>query len=50
MAFKREALRLVKAGQAASVTARVLGVPKQTLSYRVRLAAKVRCTVLDSAR
>jgi transposase-like protein len=30
--FKLEAVRLVKAGQEASVTARVLGVPKQTLS------------------
>jgi transposase len=38
--FKLEAVRLVKAGQEASVTARVLGVPKQTLSSWVRLAAK----------
>jgi transposase-like protein len=30
--FKLEAVRLVKAGQEASVTARVLGMPKQTLS------------------
>ena len=36
--FKLEAVRLVKAGQEASVTARVLGVPKQTLSNWVRLA------------
>jgi transposase-like protein len=36
--FKLEADRLVKAGQEASVTARVLGVPKQTLSNWVRLA------------
>jgi transposase-like protein len=36
--FKLEAVRLVKAGQEASVTARVLGVPKQTLSGWVRLA------------
>lgn len=36
--FKLEAARLVKAGQEASVTARVLGVPKQTLSNWVRLA------------
>ena len=36
--FKLEAVRLVKAGQEASVTARVLGVPKQSLSNRVRLA------------
>lgn len=29
--FKLEAVRLVKGGQAASVTAKVLGIPKQTL-------------------
>ena len=33
-----EAVRLVNAGQEASVTARVLGMPKQTLSNWVRLA------------
>ena len=38
--FKLEAVRLVKAGQEATVTARVLGVPKQTLSNWVRLASK----------
>ena len=38
--FKLEAVRLVKAGQEASVTARVLGIPKQTLSNWVRLAEK----------
>ena len=38
--FKLEAVRLVKAGQEASVTARVLGVPKQSLSNWVRLADK----------
>ena len=38
--FKLEALRLVKGGQEASVTARILGVPKQTLSNWVRLADK----------
>ena len=38
--FKLEAVRLVKAGQEASVTARVLGVPKQSLSNWVRLAGK----------
>ena len=38
--FKLEAVRLVKGGQEASVTARVLGVPKQTLSNWVRLADK----------
>ena len=38
--FKLEAVRLVKAGQEASVTARVLGMPKATLSNWVRLAEK----------
>jgi len=38
--FKLEAVRLVKGGQEASVTARILGVPKQTLSNWVRLAGK----------
>jgi transposase-like protein len=38
--FKLEAARVVKAGQEASVTARVLGIPKQTLSNWVRLAEK----------
>jgi transposase len=38
--FKLEAVRLVKGGQEAAVTARVLNVPKQTLSNWVRLAAK----------
>jgi transposase-like protein len=38
--FKLEAVRLVKGGQEASVTARVLDVPKQTLSNWVRLADK----------
>ena len=38
--FKLEAVRLVKAGKEASLTARVLGVPKQTLSNWVRLADK----------
>ena len=38
MEIKLESVRLVKGGQEASVTARVLGVPKQTLSDWVRLA------------
>jgi transposase-like protein len=38
--FKLEAVRLVKAGQEASVTARVLGIPKATLGNWVRLAEK----------
>ncbi len=35
--FNLESVRLVKAGQEASVTARVLGMPKATLSNWVRL-------------
>jgi transposase len=35
--FKQEAVRLVKSGQSAAVTAQVLGVPKGTLSTWVRL-------------
>ena len=38
--FRLEAVRLVKGGQEASVTARILDVPKQTLSNWVRLAKK----------
>lgn len=38
--FKLEAVRLVKGGQVASVTAKILGVPKQTLENWVRLHAK----------
>jgi transposase-like protein len=38
--FKLEAVRLVKGGQAAAVTAKVLGMPKQTLDNWVRLNEK----------
>jgi transposase-like protein len=38
--FKLEAVRLVKGGQAAAVTAKVLGIPKQTLDNWVRLNEK----------
>lgn len=38
--FKLEAVRLVKGGQAASVTAKVLGIPKANLENWVRLNAK----------
>ena len=38
--FKLEAVRLVKGGQAASVVAKVLGMPKQTLENWVRLSEK----------
>jgi transposase len=36
--FKLEAVRLVKGGQAAAVTAKVLGIPKASLSNWVRLS------------
>jgi transposase len=38
--FKLEAVRLVKGGQAVPVTAKVLGVPAQTLGNWVRLSEK----------
>ena len=38
--FKLEAVRLVKGGQEASVTVRILGIPKQMLSNWVRLAER----------
>ena len=36
--FKLEAVRLVKGGQDVGVTAKVLGMPKQTLGNWVRLS------------
>ena len=38
--FKLEAVRLVKGGQVAAVTAKILGIPKQTLENWVRLDGK----------
>ena len=38
--FKLEAVRLVKGGQATPVTAKILGVPMQTLGNWVRLSDK----------
>ena len=38
--FKLEAVRLVKGGQSAAVTAKVLGIPSQTLDNWVRLSNK----------
>ena len=38
--FKLEALKLVKGGQVAAVTVKILGIPKQTLENWVRLAQK----------
>jgi transposase-like protein len=39
--YKLEAVRLVNGGQAVPVTARILGVPVQTLGNWVRLSEKV---------
>jgi transposase-like protein len=38
--YKMEAVRLVKGGQAVPVTAKILGVPTQTLGNWVRLSNK----------
>lgn len=38
--YKLEAIRQVKAGQSIAVTAKVLGIPKASLSNWVRLGAK----------
>jgi transposase len=38
--LKMEAVRLVKGGQMAAVTAKILGIPKQTLENWARLHAK----------
>jgi transposase-like protein len=38
--FKLEAVRLVKGGQDVGVTAKILGMPKQTLGNWVRLSEK----------
>jgi len=38
--FKMEAVRLVKGGQSAAVTAKVLGIPNQTLDNWIRLNNK----------
>ena len=38
--FKMEAVRLVRGGQVAAVTAKVLGIPKQSLENWVRLDSK----------
>lgn len=49
--FKLEAVRQVRNGQAISVVARVLGIPKASLSNWVRQAAKGELTVVgDRAR
>ena len=40
MEFKLEGVRLVKGGHAVPVTAKILGVPMQTLGNLVRLSKK----------
>jgi transposase-like protein len=40
--YKLEAVRLVQGGQARSVTAKILGIPKQTLDNWVREASRGR--------
>lgn len=42
--FKLEAVRLVKGGQSAAETAKILGVPEQTLGNWVRLSNKGQLT------
>lgn len=42
--YKLEAVRLVQGGQACSVTAKVLGIPKQTLENWLRQAAQGKLT------
>jgi transposase len=42
--YKLEAVRLVQGGQACSITAKVLGIPNQTLDSWVRQAAKGKLT------
>ena len=42
--YKLEAVRLVQGGQACAVTAKVLGIPKQTLDNWIKLAGKGKLT------
>ena len=42
--YKLEAVRLVQGGQACSVTAKVLGIPKQTLDNWIKLEEKGKLT------
>ena len=42
--YKLEAVRLVQGGQACSVTAKVLGIPTQTLDNWIKLAEKGQLT------
>ena len=46
--FKREAVRLVEGGQGKAVTAKVLGVPAQTLDNWLRPNAKGKLTGVDA--
>ena len=42
--YKLEAVRLVQGGQACAVTAKILGIPKQTLDNWIKLAEKGKLT------
>lgn len=42
--YKLEAVRLVQGGQACSVTAKILGIPKQTLDNWIKLAEQGKLT------
>ena len=44
LGYKLEAVRLVTGGQAKSVTAKVLGIPTQTLDNLLRLSAQGKLT------
>ena len=46
--FKREAVRLVEGGQGKGVTAKVLGMPAQTLDNWLRLNEKGKLTGADA--
>ena len=46
--FKREAVRLVEGGQGKAVTAKVLGVPAQTLDNWLQLNAKGKLAGADA--
>ena len=48
--YKLEAVRLIKGGQVSAVTAKTLGIPKQTLENWVRLAYMGQLRVLATNR
>ena len=50
LAYKMEAVRLVKGGQAVSVTAQILGIPKASLDNWPSSAPKVNSNALGTNR